>query len=231
MGWDLGINLLAAIIAFSAGVASRALFRYLSSTRPASKVWRPPRHISWSVVVADGPLNAYGQPTVHPAEFAAATEIMSFLGRTFRAGTPHVSIANGYPLDAALERSLVVIGGPIHNAVHRIMIERMKVPYEFRDRVLVRTTDDVSFTPQESGGGVPAVDYGLIVIGPNPFNPRARVVLLAGCRTFGCLGAARSLVEPFVRHIAPLVRDEETNCFVVKMDVLGSYVGRLEIVS
>ena len=82
-----------------------------------------------------------------------------------------------------------------------------------------------------SADGVAAVDYGLIVITANPYNPSSRLVLLAGCRTFGCLGAARAMIGPYVHEIAPHVRRNVTCCIVVRMDVVDDgYVGRLKVV-
>jgi hypothetical protein len=46
-----------------------------------------------------------------------------------------------FPLDEALEGNLILIGGPVYNRVHRLILERLDLPYEFRDRVLVRTED------------------------------------------------------------------------------------------
>lgn len=229
MSTDLAINLLAALIAFCTGFAVRALVHHFRSRRPAGRVWRNPRRASFSVVVADGPIDRYGNTSVHPAEFAAATEICSFLARAFRVPAPKVSVSNDFPIGPALEEDLIVIGGPIHNAIHRAVVEKTPIPYEFQGRRLVRDDGRV-FEPVNAENGLPTIDYGLIVVTPNPFNENKRVVLLAGCRTFGCLGAARAMTDPFVTGLAPLLDRGRTCCVVVKMDVLASWVGRIEVV-
>ena len=228
---DLAINLLAALIAFVVGWMSRALYKYSRAVRPAARVWRVPNRGDFSIVVADGPLSDAKRPTIHPAEFAAATELSGYLTQTLRISVTRVRPSVNFPLDEALEGNLILIGGPVYNRVHRLMLERLDLPYEFRDRVLVRLEDGMTFAPVSSADGVAAVDYGLIVITVNPYNPKSRLVLLAGCRTFGCLGAARAMIGPYVGQLVPHVRRNLSCCVVVRMDVVDDgYVGRLQVV-
>jgi hypothetical protein len=228
---DLAINLLAALIAFVVGWMSRALYKYSRAVRPAARVWHAGNGGDYSIVVADGPLSETQHPTIHPAEFAAATELSGYLAQTLRISVSRVRASVDFPLDEALEGNLILIGGPLYNRVHRLMLERLELPYEFRDRVLVRISDGRTFAPVSSADGVAAVDYGLVVITANPYNPSSRLILLAGCRTFGCLGAARAIIGPYVGRLAPRGRRNLSCCVVVRMDVVdGGYVGRLQVV-
>jgi hypothetical protein len=55
-------------------------------------------------------------------------------------------------------------------------------------------------------------------------------VILAGCRTFGCLGAARLLTKDHVGVLSRRIgRSDATQLFVVKVPVVGTTVGELEI--
>jgi hypothetical protein len=110
---DLAANLLAALTAFAAGWAARFVLHYFRRRRPAGRVWRNPQRVKFSVVVADGPVDRYGNTSVHPAEFAAATELSSFLAQSLRADAARVSVSAAFPIGPALEQNLIVIGGPI----------------------------------------------------------------------------------------------------------------------
>jgi hypothetical protein len=199
--------------------------------RPAARVWQAPNKGQFSIVVADGPLNEAKRPTIHPAEFAAATEVSGFLAQTLRVSVTRVRASVNFPMDESLEGNLILIGGPVYNRVHRLMLERLDLPYQFQDRTLVRIKDGQRFAPISSDEGVATVDYGLIVITANPYNQRSRLIMLAGCRTFGCLGAARAIIGPELKEIALQIRPNLNYCVVVRMDVLDDgYVGRLQVV-
>ncbi|WP_433003694.1 hypothetical protein [Kribbella sp. CA-294648] len=227
---DLAINLLAAVIAFVAGWTLRALYKYVRDIRPAVRMWRAAAGSDFSIVVADGPLSEKNRPTIHPAEFAAATELSGYLAHSLRINVTRVRASINFPLDEALEGNLILIGGPIHNQVHRLMLERLELPYEFQDRDLVRVKDGKVFAPVSSADGVAKIDYGLIVITANPYNPDARLVLLAGCRTFGCLGATRAIIGPTITQFTSRAQAGRSYCLVVQMDVVDNYVGRVQVV-
>jgi hypothetical protein len=226
---DLAINLLVALIAFVSEVALRHIIEFRRLKRPAGRVWRV-KSSTVQVVVADGPLSSYGFPTIHPAEFAAATEISMFLQHGLNTSVGRVCSASAFPANDLLEETLVIIGGPVHNSLYRTFAAEIALPYYFDDRDLVRAADEHRFRPIMSTAGVASVDYGLVVSTANPFNAKSRVVLLAGCKTFGCLGAARALIGPFVRTTAKSLPRTDNFCLVVKMNVLDQYVGKIEIV-
>jgi len=70
----------------------------------------------------------------------------------------------------------------------------------------------------------------VVVLTRNPLNLDRRLVILAGCRTFGCLGAARLLTKDHARVLSRRIgRSDATQLFVVKVPVVGTTVGELEI--
>src|SRR5690348_16910141 len=195
---DLLVNLLAALIAFSVGWLSRGAARVYGIRRPAAKVWRLPHRSAVSIVVADVQHNGEGPRNVaamHPAEFAAATEISAFLSKQFGCAVDAVCTSAQFQADS-LGGNLIVIGGPIHNAVFRQLDERMKIPYRFEGRTLAVPSRGVVYSPTLDQNGNLTADVGLVVVARNPVEGSSRVILLAGCRTFACLGAARMLVVP-----------------------------------
>ncbi|NOX45289.1 MAG: hypothetical protein GXO72_06130, partial [Caldiserica bacterium] len=49
------------------------------------------------------------------------------------------------------------------------------------------------YSPERDEQGKITKDYGLIIFGPNPFNPDKRLLLLAGVWGAGTLGATKAL--------------------------------------
>jgi hypothetical protein len=228
---DLAINLLAALIGITTGWLTRGATRACFSRRPASKVWGLPRGTTANVIVTDvSPPSAGARSIamVHPAEFAAATELSYFLSSSLLCHVKKVYTSDSFP-DSVLDENLVVIGGPVNNRVFRTMSERLALPYHFVDRRLVSHTRGATHTPTSDMKGNLKTDVGLIVVTSNPLDDSSRIILLAGCRTFGSLGAARMLTLPSVRKLAKLVDKKHGYCFVIRMMVEGSFVGQLEV--
>jgi len=228
---DLAVNLLAALIGVTAGWLTREATRACFSRRPASKVWGLPRGATANIVVTDVSTPSEGARSIamlHPAEFAAATELSYFLSSSLSCHVKKVYTSRSFP-DSALDENLVVIGGPVNNQVFRTMSERLALPYRFVDRELKSHMRGISYTPTLDENGNLKTDVGLIVVTSNPLNDSSRIILLAGCRTFGSLGAARMLTLPSVRKLAKLVDNNHGYCFVIRMMVEGSFVGQLEV--
>ena len=234
---DLATNILASLCWVLLGVGGKFAFDWVKDTRPAARVWRLPRRASVAIVAADRPpAGGAGRPValVHPAEFAAATEITESISRQFQCHVGRVSTASQFPQDRLVDSHLVVIGGPINNEVYRNLTGRLAdFPYAFEDRVLVDVTKNVRYEPLEDADGNLSHDIALIVLTRNPLNLDRRLVILAGCRTFGCLGAARLMTKDHAgvlsRRIGRSGRSEATHLFVVKVPVVGTTVGELEI--
>jgi hypothetical protein len=230
---DLATNILASLCWVLLGIGGKLAFDWVKDTRPAARVWRLPRRASVAIVAADRPPTGGGLPValVHPAEFAAATEIIESITRQFQCHVGRVSTASQFPKDRLVDSHLVVIGGPINNEIYRNLTERLAdFPYAFDGRVLVDVTKNVRYEPLEDSDGNLSHDIALIVLTRNPLNLDRRLVILAGCRTFGCLGAARLLTKDHVGVLARRIgRSDATQLFVVKVPVVGTTVGELEI--
>lgn len=230
---DLATNILASLCWVLLGVGGKFAFDWVKDTRPAARVWRLPRRASVSIVAADRPPAGGGLPValVHPAEFAAATEIIESITRQFQCHVGRVSTASQFPKDRLVDSHLVVIGGPINNEVYRNLTGRLAdFPYAFEGRVLVDVTKNVRYEPLEDPDGNLSHDIALIVLTRNPLNLDRRLVILAGCRTFGCLGAARLMTKDHAHVLSRRIgRGDATHLFVVKVPVVGTTVGELEI--
>ena len=106
-----------------------------------------------------------------------------------------------------LKNNLVVIGGPFHNSVTRDLFSRIdNLPFHFEeDASLVYTYEDGrtdKYTPNlydpnknKDGSSFFDNDYALILNIKNPYDIGKRIILIAGCRSVGCYGAAVYLTE------------------------------------
>jgi hypothetical protein len=230
MRGDLIVNLLAAGICFLLGIGYAKFHRWRELQRPGHRVWRLHRGAAVSIVTADGP-----EPdpteytiTVYPAEYAAATEIAHYLGSELRCDVERICTSNEFPDDHAITGNLVLIGGPVHNRLTRLMLERTKVPFHFEEYTLVNDQSGERFDA-EIKDDVIVSDVALVVVTDNPFNSTNRVVMVAGCRTYGCIAGARQLIHPAVLRISRKV--ENSSYFVVRSEVLGRYVSEAKVLT
>lgn len=211
----------------------------MQETRPAAKVWKIDPKIPVHIVVADPPVTDPAEltPIVYPAEYAAATELSLYLTQTFKCKIKHICSGSDFPQDTSLEDNLIIVGGPNHNPIFREFMEMldrklnrkgMSLPYSFSGYDLIRASDGHVFSAVVNANKI-SYDVGLVVLTVNPLNDRARVVFLAGCRTYGCLAAARAVNSPQIRKTAELISDKDVESFVVGVRVIGQYLGKLEL--
>jgi hypothetical protein len=230
MSGDLVVNLLAAAISFLSGIGYAKFHRWRELRRPGHRVWRLNRGATVSIVTADGP-----EPdpteytiTVYPAEYAAATEIAHYLGSELRCNVERICTSGEFPEDHAITGNLVLIGGPVHNRLTRIMLERTEVPFHFEEYTLVDDRSGERFDA-EIRGDVIVSDVALVVVTDNPYSPSNRVVMVAGCRTYGCIAGARQLIHPAVLRISR--NFQKSSYFVVRSEVLGRYVSEAKVLA
>lgn len=232
MARDLLVNLVAATIAFCAGVLARSLGKQRRRRRPAARVWQLNSHLPTSIVTGEGPLIdilEYKTPAVWPTAYAAATEISLYLAQTLGVRVDRVCTSNNFPRDKALEGNLIVIGGPVRNSLYRELWDRIDHSYGFVGYDLVRLSDQHRYSATIDEGRVKQ-DVGLAIMTQNPFNEKARLVILAGCRVYGTLAAARAVVDPLVLETAKIMRHEAGVSLVVRGDVVGEYLASTSIV-
>jgi hypothetical protein len=230
MTLDIAVNLLAAVIIFLSGVGFARLRRWWELHRPGQKVWRVGRNESVSIVTADGPDPDPTEYTitVYPAEYAAALEIAHYLGGELGCRIERICTSSEFPEDHAIEGNLVLIGGPVHNPLTALMLERLHVPFHFEGYTLVNENSGERYDAVIENEMIVS-DVALIVTAPNPYNPSNRVVLIAGCRTYGCVAGARQLINPLVSITAETA--STSSFLVVRSDVLKRYVSKGKVLT
>jgi hypothetical protein len=232
MAIDLAINLIAALIAFTVGYFTRRWIYIYKYSRPAGKVWRIDNTIPVSIVTADGPVSeSEFASTVYPAEFQTAVEINNFLRRVLKCDVQRICASSHFGLnlsDGHARGNLVILGGPRHNRLFVHFTQSLQIPYEFDGHELCSGVTNTSYSAKVADGAIVS-DVGLVVLSANPINPRARVVILAGCRIFGPSVAARLVTESHILQTSRKIRGCHAVCIVVEASIIGEEVGDLDI--
>lgn len=101
----------------------------------------------------------------------------------------------------SLTQNIIVIGGPKANQVTKSVLEKYQTPWQYRyqaggnyrDKALCNSESGVELRATLNRRDEVLVDYGMILIAPNPFNPVNNCVLLTGLYTFGVLGGVKAI--------------------------------------
>ncbi len=135
--------------------------------------------------------------------------------------------------------TLLSVGGPKNNKVTQTLLaELTKGKISFDGLDIVTPMNRFSLETDSSNSSI-LTDYGLVIIGPNPFNYVNQAIIIAGCDTTGVLAAARCLeLGPLHRAIFDqLSKSEqfpsakkETKYFVVKTRAIGTSSGEPQLV-
>jgi hypothetical protein len=206
------------------GLSARQGHEYLTTTKPARSLWRFGDGKNVTLVTADPMTYTDDEFTtaVYPQEYAAVTELTQVLCRLFPQSNPLFLPAN-YATPDRLTGNLIVIGGPVHNrwaeSVLLKFVEELDTPIGFDGYDLVdRRGGPKRYAATVSNGKI-VEDYGLIVAGRNPFNHTCRAIVVAGCRVFGTLAAARSLLLPEVKYLKSRLNGASDFAAIVRADV------------
>lgn len=218
---EVSINLLAsAIFAFVLWVAGRLLV--IGKHR---RIWRLNDPDSLIVCVARSGEGAdYNKAMTGVGQLRATALLMPSLQHAY----PRLRITKSVLLSTdqighELEKDLVCLGGGKTNQVTAIVLEELWDQHGLP----ARTTDvGLEWRGEEAGEFLArrrdrevVEDFGLIVNVKNPFDPRHRLIVLAGASTFGTISAARYLLESGVRHRgewAAIVRSRVSDGFALK---------------
>jgi hypothetical protein len=235
------------IFTFAAGWSGRKWTKHRQEVRPAARVWKIDPKIPVHIFTADPPATDATELTsvVYPAEYAAAAELSVYLKQMFHCNIKGIFAGKEFRGDETNE-NIVIIGGPNHNPVFKKYQKRLNekldelglsLPYSFNGYDLVRKSDGRVFKHEvesnETKGDRIVRDFGLIMLADNPYKEhakRSRVIFLAGCRTYGCLAAARAVSDPHILKTAALMSEEEVVAFVVEASISDEYLAEVRLV-
>lgn len=227
---DLWVGLIGSIVfTVSAYFAGRGRQRW-KDRLPGRRLWRLQDEGSVTLVMTQAPISdaAEYSDLVYPAEARAVGEIESFLHRLYRNLRVSVALSSSVS-NEGLRENLILIGGPVHNTITRDLLQRMAgdgfsaVDFDSYSIKLNGTqwTGQAQLDSEENI----CTDVGVIIMAPNPYNPKRRLILLAGSRTFGCLAAARAIIRSDAKATSRVLSPVANYaCFAVTADVRSGEV-------
>lgn len=226
----LAVNL----IGFAIGVLATFVFRRVRRTvlerRPANRLLRLNLDRPVWIVIAAGRDRDGTEMTdlVFPTEAKAASELESFLRSLKPDVEVRIAVSGTTPADA-LRDNLIVIGGPVNNAIAKEIAGEIAgaSSHRFEDYTLV-TPDGSRFDAEVREGSITR-DFALVHLGENPFSKRGTLIWIAGCRTYGCLAGARALIRTDVRETLAATKGTWPVAIVVSGKVVNGDVFRAEV--
>jgi hypothetical protein len=164
-------------------------------------------------------------------ETYAVAQLLTRFSEAHLGATPSVSTASqSSPL--AIRDNLIVIGGPELNTIALKINTAGLFQLEFalneegRIAVVDRETGETYVRSKErarvSGRPTETIrDYGIVASARNPFNPKARVLYLAGTSSHGTMAAVQACIEKadqIVRH----AKSYTNECFECLVEYTGT---------
>lgn len=224
-----------AILGVVADRAADRLSFYWTTMRPAGHLWAWVKNSQspLEIVVSTCPNRDSTEytDTIYPQEAHAAAEVESYLKGAIRTDVKLVLSARP---SEAIRHNLVVIGGPKHNDVTQCLLSRLDIRFHFDGHTLVRYSDGWRWNPDVrriDGRDWSIEDFAVVVRAPNPFDRKKTVLLIAGCRTHGCLAGARAMIGENVRStLAAIRRLGDSYALVVRVNAREDVLGAPEIV-
>ncbi len=222
---NLGTELLAGVIGFVIGWASKSL-RTLIRNRRAGRFW--------GSLLADNPQIVLGRAE-GVSEPTGATSIGDAMG--FAELRTHLKSLNlpdvdfkfdEYLQDEDLKPNLILIGGPGINKVTQQVLSMIAPELVFSSRTHLATVRDIKRDKEyrqvvDPDSKKVITDFAIILKTQNPFNPYNQVLLVAGISGFGTWAAVEYLVSKEFHkefHKSPLASKQGSFECLVQTDVV-----------
>jgi hypothetical protein len=226
-------NLLAGAVASALTLGARWLWITLRRKRPTARLWGVMAGKRVEIVMTTAPERSVGEHTalVYPPDAIAAAEIAAVLTHTLKADT-RLRLSNAIPA-TSWNRSLIVIGGPIHNEATRQLLLATDADVTFEGNTIVLKNGNrylADTRVDENGETVVDRDYGLVLRTPNPYRSSELTTLLIGSYAPGCLVAARALLHENVRSTSRSIGSPKRFGLVASARVVDGQVQEVSIV-
>lgn len=200
---DLSINILVSIITFISGFIFTKVYNFYQYQKPIKRQWQLSDRDKEKVciITADTP----EEYRFDASEYAVIGYITEFMGADIMATHIRKIYKNiDYEIDMAcfakpsdIEYNVILIGGPNHNPYSRKLLDEFndRLDYYFDGFDLVNKNDSYERYRSNIIQGQIELDYCLVINAKSPYNDNKRIILVAGCRTLGCLAGSRFLTE------------------------------------
>lgn len=227
---DLLVNLVASFLAFLFGWLTRNLFAYYRSSRPVARLWQINRRTPVTAVVG----SAGERAALWESDALAAMSLRQGLARHLQIHTVTTIRSAAFNMASHAEENIVLIGGPAMNEVWQTFADRLNAPYRFRMsgnsyRIEAREGDG-SFGKLRGPDGV-VKDHALVILARNPFEPRSRLIMMAGCHFLATMAAPDIFSPSYARELNRRFDMSKPLALVLAVEDVGGYMPKPVIVA
>lgn len=217
------VNLFSSGVSFILGIlatiATTRLFKQLRILR-YRRLFGNSGHLT--LITGDKGKTDTEEAAITSTDFLAITELNALLESAFPKSQRSIrSTSNLRDLVEINGTDIILVGGPNKNLFTRKMIQalrddqRLKVEFQGHDIHVLGTTQTVGVIYDENH--LIAMDHGFVYSFRNPFNDKYRVLIIAGCKGIGTLGAAKWVTGGGINRRIPLFsRRTRDLCFLIK---------------
>jgi hypothetical protein len=180
-----------------------------------------------NIITANTPL----ETRVHQQEFALTGYVTEYVGgsilfsrlnRLFKCDKISIAMEAYCDWGNVTNEDLLIFGGPVNNPLSKRLCEvySNELPFHFNEYSLVSKDGAVRFDSLIDTGGIQK-DYAMIINTVSPFDPSKRTIMIAGCRTMGCLGGALFMNDlksfTFVKKSDPTVFKHNSYTLIIEV--------------
>ena len=107
----------------------------------------------------------------------------------------------------ALEHDLIIIGGPVYNHITAKFFLNVKPAFSFDEYNICSSFSGNSYSAISTSGKI-VQDYCAVYVDKNPWNKEKNIILFAGSRGFGSIGATEFLDSNLVKKAMLMLREK-----------------------
>jgi hypothetical protein len=229
---DIGLTILQLAVGAAIGVSYRWIRTQVLTRRPALRIWSIDKSLPVHIITAqdDSDFSSEFTVKVYPAEYLAAVEVRSLLSDTIRHSDVNLLTSNEFRMGPFLHHNLVCIGGPVHNRVSRVLLERLTIPVTFDEYTVVSGVTSKRYSAViDPASGKITRDVGVLVLDQNPFQESSLAALLMGARTFGCPASSRVLTSGLLKRMETILGQSGQRWAILDVDVVDEFVARVNV--
>ena len=225
---DIAINIIAAILFFILGFAGSKLWRVIKISRPIAEFWRYFTTTPTVIIVPTIP-EKYKEESLEDgmSDLKAGSKIDGVLSKiNEKIFMQEVKFAT----DKLINHNIILIGGPITNAITKEVMTKKIISYTFSDHTIQHRQKGLRFIPKSNANGQLLEDYGMIIRVHNYINPNKYILIIAGCYGYGTMIATEAITDPKILRKILRSKISDECVIIVKSKMIDSGYEKPKIV-
>lgn len=209
------------------GVSSTYVYKHIFSILPNRKLWKLSHNAPIYFITANTPKSTRIDQnefalTGYVTEFVGSSLLSSKLGKLFKNTSSFIGMEDYTNWGEISKNDIVLFGGPVNNPLTKKVLEDYRdfIPYYFNEYSLCMKNESVCYESIISDDNI-QMDYALVINTKSPYQSDKRVILIAGCRTMGCLGGAifmnQDKAHKIVKKLNKKIHKHNSYALVIKV--------------